>query len=634
MTRPILLLCCWLLLTTPAIAVETILDFHSDIRVETSGSMVVTETVRVTAEGKSIKRGIYRDFPTDYTDRYGNRYRVGFDLLSVQRDGKREEFHTERRSNGLRIYIGSKNRRLKPGTYSYQLRYRTDRQLGFFEQHDELYWNVTGNDWAFPIDQAGASVSLPAGISARDIGVEAYTGPTGSKGQNYRADVDDAGVAHFTTTRKLRPKEGLTIVVTWPKGFVHEPTRGERADRLLRDNRHLVIALGGLLLIIGYYLAVWWRVGRDPEAGVVFPHYIPPSGFSPASMRYIRRMDYDHKAFASALVNLAVKGLVEIEEEGASYRLTRTSLPAKELAPGEKTLLSKLFAGGMTLQLKNRNHRRIKAALTSHKNALSNNFEKLYFLSNRRWFIPGALLSLVAIVGSVISLPVLDDIIGLAFITVWLTFWSFGVFALLRRVVQLWRGADSAAGVMGAVIISLFALPFLGGEIFGIYFFISAASWPLFIIFALTIGANLLFAHLLKSPTRAGRQLLDKIEGFRLYLDVAEAEDMRLRNKPDQTPELFEKYLPYALALDLEQAWAEQFADMFADLEQRGESYRPVWYTGHRWSSGNLGAFGSSLGSTLSGAISSSSSAPGSSSGSGGGGSSGGGGGGGGGGGW
>jgi uncharacterized membrane protein len=157
-------------------------------------------------------------------------------------------------------------------------------------------------------------------------------------------------------------------------------------------------------------------------------------------------------------------------------------------------------------------------------------------------------------------------------------------------------------------------------------------------VLALILLTNVLFYHLLKAPTRLGRRVMDEIDGFAEYLSVAEKDRMNLLNPPERTPELFERFLPYALALGVEQAWGEQFSDVLAAAsvaETRSHSsYRPHWYSGSTFNAGNFGNFASSLGSGFSGAISSASTAPGSSSGSGGGGSSGGGGGGGGGGGW
>ena len=117
---------------------ERIISFDSDIVVNEDGSMVVTETIKVEAQGINIKRGIYRDFPTRYKDQYGNDYNVNFELFSVQRDGKPEDYHTEGFSNGIRVYCGKKDYFLPNGIYSYQIKYKTNRQLGFFEGFG--YW--------------------------------------------------------------------------------------------------------------------------------------------------------------------------------------------------------------------------------------------------------------------------------------------------------------------------------------------------------------------------------------------------------------------------------------------------------------------------------------------------------------
>ncbi len=155
---------------------------------------------------------------------------------------------------------------------------------------------------------------------------------------------------------------------------------------------------------------------------------------------------------------------------------------------------------------------------------------------------------------------------------------------------------------------------------------------------------NIVFYHLLKAPTADGRHVMDGIEGFRMYLATAEGDRLNSLQEPERTPELFERYLPYALALDVENRWAERFAGILAKAEtpagggSGSSTYSPAWYHGTSFGTLGAAAFGASLGSSLSSAFSSASSAPGSSSGSsgggGGGGSSGGGGGGGGGGGW
>jgi uncharacterized membrane protein len=141
------------------------------------------------------------------------------------------------------------------------------------------------------------------------------------------------------------------------------------------------------------------------------------------------------------------------------------------------------------------------------------------------------------------------------------------------------------------------------------------------------------FASVMKRPTIRGRKLLDEMSGFRDYLEIAEKDELNLRNPPHKTPELFENYLPYALALGVDQEWSEKFAEVLERAHKvDGKSHSPIWYNGS-WNMSNLSSSTSQLSSSLNTAISSAVTPPGSSSGSSGG-SSGGGGGGGGGGGW
>jgi uncharacterized membrane protein YgcG len=563
MARIVALVLAALVWIVPAQAAERIFDYRGEIEVHADGSMIVTETIVVQAAGRLIRRGIYRDFPTDYRDRLGNRYRVGFEVLGVTRNGLTEPFHTEQRANGVRVYVGRANAYVEPGRHEYAIRYRTDRQLGHFEAHDELYWNVTGNGWDFPIEHAGAVVRLPASVPMAEVTVEGYTGRQGSTEQSYEAFVlgYEASIA---TTRPLDPREGLTIVVGWPKGYVHEPSRAERLHRMLVDNRGLLVAGMGALLILAYLVWAWLRYGRDPRRGVIFPHYEPPAGYSPASARFIMRMSYDNRAFTAAILNLAVKGHLELGEARGRYVLHKGD-SEKPLAAGEQALLDALFASGDSVELDNKHHALLNRAKIEHRKSLRRDYQKKYFFTNAMLLVPS----------------------------------------------------------IGALLVLAFAVSLLDG------FSVAVAA-----VFVLLIAAHVLFYYLLRAPTALGRRLLDKLEGFRMYLQVAEKDELNLRNPPAKTPELFEQYLPYALALGVEQKWAEKFAAMFARLDaEGGSSYRPRWYAGD-FNPRQLGRFAAGVGTSLNTAISSASTPPGSSSGGGGGGFSGGGGGGGGGGGW
>ena len=618
-------------------AQEVIQNYESNIIIETDGSLIVTEKITVTAEGKEIKRGIYRDFPTKYKDIDGNNYNVKFELLSVMRDGQVEDYHTESLNNGIRIYIGNKNRFLEHGTHTFTLEYYTNRQIGFFDNYDELYWNVTGNGWAFPILQASAKIQLPPGVDVNQIETDGYTGAMGDKGKNFAVSILYDNTVFFDATDKLPLHHGLSVVVNWPKGYVKEPSQKEKVIWFFQDNKASLVGLIGLAILWTYLYLTWLKIGKDPQGGVIYPRYYPDKKHSPASMRFVRRMGYDNKAFSSALVNMAVKGYLSITMKTKYFTIDKIDNSAR-LSLGEAAIALSLFKNKDQITLKQAEHSTISKAINAHKKVLARDYEKLFFNTNKIALLPGWLGSIVILALTVFSIDSSEARATAAFFTAWLSIWSIGVAILSIMVFMAWKNVSGFLSIIPALGITAFATPFFGGEIMGLYLFWQNAGTGVLLIFILVITTNILFYEWMKSPTMKGRELLDKIEGFKLYLKVTETEALQKKlssqEQPELTPELFEKYLPYAMALDVEKQWSERFSAVFAQLEQQGHHHTPSWYKGKHWDTHNLAGFSSAMGGSLSSAVSSSSTAPGTSSGSSGGGSSGGGGGGGGGGGW
>lgn len=598
---------------------ERVLDFFATVFVEPDGSLLVTETITVQAAGDQIKRGIVREFPTVYPDGAGRTVRVGFELLGVERDGRPEPHHTQNLSNGIAIYAGDKDVFLPPGRYEYTLTYRTTRQLGFFPDHDELYWNVNGNGWRLPLDRVGCEVHPPEGATVTEAVV--YEGPQGSSDERRFGGGGSSIV--LTSSRPYAPGEGLTIAVSWPKGFVAEPSPTEQTLGFLADRGALgPVAMGAILLVV-YYLLAWLRVGRDPAKGVIIPRFGPPQGFSPAMMRMLWRMKFDNTAFTAGIIDMAVKGALKIVDNG-STRLELVERAPAALAIGEKAAWGELRKAGQTIELKNTNHSVVSRARQAMQDRLTKELASHYFLTNSGWVAPGVIITLLTVAALAWAAAAPPAVL---FICVWLTGWTFGCVMLVRQAWRAWQ-ARGVMGKVGALFLSLFALPFLGGELTGLGFLASQAGIAPTLVFLGMIGLNALFYELLKAPTLIGRQILDEIEGFRLYLSVAEEDRLNFIHPPDETPELFEKFLPHALALGVENQWGERFSGI---LNRAG--YEPSWYAGHHWSPAHPAGFAAGLGSGLGSAVSSAATAPGRSSGMSGG-SSGGGGGGGGGGGW
>ena len=551
-------------------AQERITSYDISIDVNKDASLDITERISVHAEGSQIRRGIYRDFPTVYRDRLGNRVRVDLDVRSVEKNGVMEPWFTEKRTNGVRINTGNDDFLAVPNDYTYTIRYRTTRQLGFFNDHDELYWNAIGTGWIFPIEKGSVEVKLPEPVPVEKMHAEAYTGPQGARGTAYEADIPQPGLARYRLTQPLGPNEGFTIVLTFPKGLVPAPTGADKAKWLLADNRGLLIALAGFAILLAYMLRAWRAVGRDPEKGIIIARYEPREGQTPAGLRYLEKMGYDMRCFTGDVLALAVAGRLRIHED---KKLFKNEWSLERLHPatpspislGQQALVDGLFRSGDTLVLKNTNASTVAAARDAQKKFLENEFQPRYFKRNG------------------------------------------------KKVAYAWLIAIVTGGAAFAAS---------GG--FGIPFIVGVA--------ALMLISLVIFSIVIKAPTAEGRALLDEIEGLKLYMSVAEREELKSIKGPDE-PVLdavrYELLLPFAVALAVEDAWTSKFTAAAGAAAAAEAANNMVWYSG-RGPISNLGDFSRSIGSSLSSTISSASTPPGSSSGAGGGGSSGGGGGGGG----
>ena len=291
-------------LPAAAQAEERITRYSSDVRVQKDGALDVTEAIEINAEGISIRHGIYRDFPTTRKVMSQPGSHVGFKVLDVQRDGQAEPFAIEGIKGGVRVRIGSADTDVAPGAHRYVIHYRTTRQIGHFEGFDELYWNVTGNGWTFPIDRAEATITLPS--PSRFTRKASYTGPAGATGNMARVVSEDANSISFATTAPLAPHEGMTVAVGWPKGVVEPPSSSSRVLAEVGEWLPWLLASGGLVWLLAYYARTWLRIGRDPRKGTIVPLFSPPDNLSPAALRYIMKRSFDNRTVAAALVALVM----------------------------------------------------------------------------------------------------------------------------------------------------------------------------------------------------------------------------------------------------------------------------------------------------------------------------------------
>ena len=597
---------------------ERIRLFDSDVRVQTNGDLIATETITVEAELREIRRGILRDFPTTYSLAGGRRVVVGFDVISVERNGKRETYSIESLYNGKRIRIGSGSVLLGRGKHTYTIRYRTTRQVGFYPDFDELFWNATGTGWSFEIESAVATIRLPEGAKIQSRAF--YTGAQGEKRDDARIVGEQDNLIVFRTTKALPRENGLSVAVSWQKGIVSPPGRLEQARYFYFDNIAASLSVLGFAMVFFYFFFQWFRYGRDPASGTIVPVFEPPAGMSAAGMRFADRYaNFDNKTFTAAIVELGVKGHLKIVEEKGVTRVERRE-GGKAILDGEEAIKRHFFPKEKhtSLALTQDNHVRVGGASDALKSNLTRLYDGLFRNNLGKWAF-GLLLTFIAVVLSLtgISIQFRSDRATDAFIGTLLP-----VIPLLLASFALNNGFTSrtdngfliGVGVIFGIIPAAIGLWYVGRNVGGFYEII-----PTICAFASTMLCAF-YLEWMEAPTKEGRKILDHIEGFREYLSTAD-EGSRLEafHPPEKTPELFERMLPYAIALDVENSWAEKFKNVLAaaalaPAAAASGAAISHWYSGNRdWSRDASGVTGA-VSQSLTVAVASSSTAPGTSS--------------------
>lgn len=554
-------------LSLPLQAAEVIESFAATLQVQSDGLLLVSERIVVQAQGEQIRRGIYRELPDIYRLSHGLQRSTPIQWLGATRNGQPESARAVREAYAERLYLGRADLLLEPGRHTYELRYRVDPQLLQGEQRDELYWNVTGNSWALPILKASVEVLLPEGAQAG--AVHAYTGPRGAQGRDYRIVARDNARLKLVSTATLDPGEGLTLAVDWQSGLVTRPAAWQRAWRLLVDNPQVPKGAAAVLVLLGFYGLRWYHLGRDPRPGLMVPRYAPPEGMSPAMVSFLW-----HRGFAGdldgvrelgvTLTDMAIRGLLRFEAEAGNLLLQRGSLASEAANFEERKLLDQLFAEEQPLPLGRKFQPRLQNARSVLNRQLQRFAERYRSSNSDAWLIGvgiAGIATLILLFGSVEG-EAAKEVAGLSLVAV-----VFGGFGLL-----LLRDGTVVAGLF-ALLFALIAFGGLAARV-GDYTLVAIVLLWLQVV---------LFRFLLPASTAEGRQLLDELAGYREYLQLAEEDSLAQAGAaPPMSIAQYERHLPYAMALGVEERWTARFVKALAAglIEPQLREYRPGWSLG------------------------------------------------------
>ncbi|GKS60255.1 hypothetical protein YTPLAS18_37820 [Nitrospira sp.] len=487
--------------------------FDVELLVLPSGDLLVTETVRSRFQGSW--NGIERLIPVEYRTPQGFNYSLRIDQVTVTDElgaPLKLEQSRERHYRNFKIWI--------PGAVdairTFILKYRVRNGLKFFKDHDELYWNVTGDEWDVPIEHASARIILPA--SATGVRAGAFTGAYGAR--EHAATVEVVGpIIEMNMMRTLGFREGLTAVVAWDKGVVSEPTAWDDARMFLASNW----PLGLPILVFVVMLRLWYSRGRDPRLRPITVVYEPPDRLTPAEVGTLADDSPDLRDVTATVVDLAVRGYLRIQEQrqerilgfwsSTDYVFHRSKPPGEwaALPKHERLLLSGLFRSGADERVPLSSlENAFYTSLPGIRNAVFDALQARKYYRHRpdrvkqNYLITGIVLG----AGLVFGLSALADHWGMAPL------------------------ASIGGGLLSGLIVA---------------------------------G----FGRIMPARTIRGTRALEGVLGFEEFLTRVEADRF---DRVVKTPDLFEKFLPFAMALGVEKDWARAFESMLRSP--------PSWYHG------------------------------------------------------
>jgi hypothetical protein len=488
--------------------------FEGAVDVRRTGEILVEETIRVRFTGSW--NGIYRTIPVQYQTPQGFGYQLRLEVRDVV-DGSGEPLRVEqsRERHYLKLKIWVPDAR--DATRTVRLRYRVPNGLKFFEEHDELYWNVTGDEWDVPIQSATATILLPEGVTG--MRAAAFTGGYGSTEQAAEIEEVQGGFV-FRTERPLNFGEGLTIAVGWDPGVVERPSAMDRVAGFLRANGLFLIPI----LAWGLMLWLWHTRGRDPASRAIVPRYEPPAGLTPAEVGTLVDGRVDSRDISSTVVDLAVRGFLRIEERekkgflgfggGVGYVFHSTRPPAEwsELQSHEQAVLRGIFDGG-SIPVRD-----------------LEDLEQEFYRE-----LPG------------IKEGIFNRMKGAGY---------------YRYRPSTVVGIYAGAGVGAIALFLAIGIPLSARTFVAPLTFISAGI--------LTALAFFLVGPFMPARTVVGARVREEILGFQEFLERVEEDRFR---RMITSPDLFERFLPHAMALGVEKRWARAFEGILTEP--------PEWYVGH-----------------------------------------------------
>lgn len=527
-----LILGCLIFFAAPVFATEKIEHFDSLIQVQPDGSMIVTETLHVHHEGNKIRRGIYRDLPTKKGEKY--------ELIGVKRNNRHEPSFVERRPNYYRINTGDNSLLPHPRTSSFEIKYRVWNIPKSYKGYDEVYWNVTGDEWNFPIDTVTARVELPQGA---DILQQAsYIGYQGSK-----EPAAYGGNGQYTG-RHLVPGEQLTIAVGFTPGIV-STKKHATLNNYFGEHPMCLYFIYLIILVL-----IWYRKGKDPVGRAIMPQYTPPKEITAAQAACLYDMGVRKNLLAISFIQMIANGFLTLTKKteklfwGLSsnrYILERTDKTPSNDEEMNIFWKRKELTGRTDYELESEAKQLVKRTQKS---------VKYYYTTNQVWLLIPTVVAFVWLVVETYFIP--KEPIFFLVLCAFALFFCVPATKVLHRKLPVHLLIYIVTNLVWLWVIFCIGR---GTIDFNAWFHSDSVA-----VIVLILVTSSVFAYLMYQPTEKGQRLMEYLEGLRLFLTTTKSPIREQKTAEEKlTKENLEEIFPYALALGVEKEWAAKFKQVF-----------------------------------------------------------------------
>ena len=552
-------------------------SFRADVTVNDDSTLDVREDISIRNAARFYKYDFIRDLPISTADRWDENYvgpyrpdnGIRVKILEATEDNQPATYRQGQGYVYSQLRFGAADAPLDNAEHRFVLQYIVYKALSLGTDRDLVYWNAIGHERNDPVAEAVLSVHLPAGVPESSVEITprvAGRGVSSPRGPETALErVDDApGTITYRATH-VGPRQSLSLAISWPAGFLHPP----KTSFLGPDP--WLLAPPALLFL--FYLIAWLRIGPEPKPGTVVTCYDPPDGLSAAAVRYAVTTGSDGRSFAAVIAALACHGCLRVEPQNGKYKLSRLMsdrATEAKLAPEESRVLKMLFEDGSTIELTPAMDQQNTAQNTRYvfaiQQELSGRLGNLYFTRHAGIIALGALATFACAL-LFAARATGRDTSGAFFFTLWALGAGLMIGLLLETAFlpackAAWRAGAGDGWVKllpGAAAVSVF--------VWAIVYMLQKLAEGVSLAFSLMVAGlmlvNLIWGPFLKRRTPQGREILDQIAGFRLFLEKAEQGQLDKLNDVDQAPQILAEHLAYAIALEVKEAWGDHLAQTF-----------------------------------------------------------------------